>query len=225
MRKLLTISSIFLSLLLVIQFLDLDIRISSLFYDNSANHQWIYANAHIWKFMYKYGNMIPNFFGIIAITTSIVVYVFMSKLVDKETKKKILLVALLFLIAPGLIVQTLKVSWGRPRPNEIVNFGGKYEFHTPLLPNTALLGNKHDGNSFPSGHAANAFFMIFPFYVSKKRKYLFLGAIGAMFGILMSITRIVQGGHFLSDVVSSMFIVYITAEVLKMVLIDKSIKE
>jgi len=51
--------------------------------------------------------------------------------------------------------------------------------------------------SFISGHAAAAFFFIAFGYVMRSRK-IFLA--GLSFGVLMSLTRIVQGGHFFSDV-------------------------
>jgi len=230
LRKIIIILFVFFCALGAIYLFGLDLKISSLMYNSSANFNWIYSDGLVWKFMYRYGNILPNICGIgsavillLCITTKIKTD---FSLRSKEAKRKQLFMILLFLIAPGLIVQTLKVTWGRPRPVEVKQFGGPYNFISPSEPNFALAGSKNSGNSFPSGHAANAFYMIFPYYVVKRRsRALILGSFGLAYGILMAMTRIVQGAHFLSDVVTSAFIVYITAEVLKVLLLDKPIKE
>ena len=68
-------------------------------------------------------------------------------------------------------------------------------------------------SSFPSGHAAVAFYLIAPaFLVHGRRPRLAnsLLTLGFLFGACMSITRVVQGGHFASDVMWSAGIVYLT---------------
>jgi membrane-associated PAP2 superfamily phosphatase len=74
------------------------------------------------------------------------------------------------------------------------------------------MGNKNDGNSFPSGHASIGFYLLVLYFIlNKKKSFLFLGL---AYGGIMALGRMVQGGHFLSDVLTSWFIVYITAEML-----------
>jgi membrane-associated PAP2 superfamily phosphatase len=105
---------------------------------------------------------------------------------------------LLLALGPGLMVNAVfKDHWGRPRPREIVQFGGKKQFLHPWQ-----RGEDGNGRSFPSGHSSAAFYMAAPFFIyrrSNKRlaRVWLLG--GLTFGILMSIARITQGGHFLSD--------------------------
>lgn len=227
MKKVLLIILLFLSVLGFISLFNLDIKTSELVYSSASQPNWIYSGASLWKFMYHYGNILPNACGITA-GILLLASVLIKKKTDffsKQAKRKIIFVFLLFFLVPGLIVQTSKVVWGRPRPVEITQFGGTFDFLTPFEPRFDRAGNKNSTNSFPSGHAANAFYMIFPFYVAKKRKALIFGSFGLVYGILMAITRVVQGGHFLSDVVTSAFIVYIIAEVLKILLLDKTIKE
>ncbi len=119
-------------------------------------------------------------------------------------KRVILYIVLVLAIAPGLIVNNLlKEHWGRARPNQIEQFGGDKKF-TP-----AFIISSQNGNSFSSGHSAAAFSMIgIAFLATKRRKFWITLAI--TYGILVSIARIIAGGHFLSDTVSSFFIVYIT---------------
>ncbi|MDD5285569.1 MAG: phosphatase PAP2 family protein [Desulfuromonadaceae bacterium] len=105
---------------------------------------------------------------------------------------------ILLALGPGLLVNTVfKDYWGRPRPREIVQFGGSKEFLQPWQKGVA-----HNGRSFPSGHASAAFYMTAPFFVFRRRKpkiaaYWMAG--GLIFGVLMTVARIAQGGHFLSD--------------------------
>ncbi|OYW24720.1 MAG: hypothetical protein B7Z55_01380, partial [Planctomycetales bacterium 12-60-4] len=68
-------------------------------------------------------------------------------------------------------------------------------------------------SSFPSGHAAVAFYLMAPaFIVHGRRPRLAKGLLlfGLLFGACMSATRVVQGGHFASDVIWSAGIVYFT---------------
>ena len=117
---------------------------------------------------------------------------------------------LLLIIGPGLLVNSyFKSHWGRPRPREIVQFGGKKEFLQPWQK-----GESGKGRSFPSGHASAAFYMTAPFLIYRRQRptlaYAWLTG-GMIFGVLMSIARITQGGHFLSDNLWAFGIVYLTA--------------
>jgi membrane-associated PAP2 superfamily phosphatase len=121
-----------------------------------------------------------------------------------------LFLVILLALGPGLIVNTIfKEYWGRPRPREIVQFGGTKEFLQPWQKGTA-----HKGRSFPSGHASAAFYMTAPFFVYRRKNHraanLWLMG-GLSFGVLMSIARIAQGGHFLSDNLWAWGIVHLTA--------------
>lgn len=105
---------------------------------------------------------------------------------------------LLLALGPGLMVNAVfKDHWGRPRPREIVQFGGQKQFLHPWQ-----MGEDGNGRSFPSGHASAAFYMTAPFFIYRRRnkrlaRIWLLG--GLCFGLLMGMARITQGGHFLSD--------------------------
>ncbi|MEA2091975.1 MAG: phosphatase PAP2 family protein, partial [Campylobacterota bacterium] len=121
--------------------------------------------------------------------------------------KVILYLTLVLSIAPVLIVNTtLKENWGRARPAQIVNFGGKKEF-TP-----AFIKSNQGGYSFSSGHAAAAFSFMGFALLAKKRRRLFM-ALAITYGASVSLARIAAGGHFFSDVVTSFFIVYIATHI------------
>lgn len=111
---------------------------------------------------------------------------------------------LTLIIGPGLITHTLlKNHWGRPRPVQIQLFGGHEHYVPPLIP------SRQDGHSFPSGHAAAAFYLIgFGWAFPRRRRVWWI--VGLLAGIGVGYVRIVQGGHFLSDVMFAFIVVWLT---------------
>lgn len=111
-------------------------------------------------------------------------------------------------IGPGLIVNgVMKPGFGRPRPREITEFAGKREF-VPV--GTAVESRKRNA-SFPSGHAAIGFFLMTPafFFVRHPRWAILWFTVGLIYGGTMAASRVIQGGHFVSDVLWSLYLVYI----------------
>jgi lipid A 4'-phosphatase len=107
-------------------------------------------------------------------------------------------------IGPGLITHTLfKDHWGRPRPEHLVEFGGHSHYVLPLVPSAQCDRNC----SFPSGHAAAGFWLISGGWVWTRHRRRWLAA-GLALGTVISLTRIVQGGHFLSDVLAALAVVW-----------------
>ncbi|MEA3274122.1 MAG: phosphatase PAP2 family protein [Pseudomonadota bacterium] len=110
---------------------------------------------------------------------------------------------LVLALGPGLIVNSiLKENCGRARPVNLIQFGGSQEFSRAFLP------SDQGGHSFPSGHAAGAFFLMTVALILTRRKRLWIGlALG--YGFLVGLARMAAGGHFLSDILTSFFIVLI----------------
>lgn len=113
-------------------------------------------------------------------------------------------VALYLLLAlalgPGLVVNLVfKDYWGRARPSTIHQFGGA-DCYTPPF---ALSGQCDHNCSFPSGHAALAFWLV-AFALLAPARWRPVAVAGTVaFGAMVGLSRIAQGGHFLSDVVAS----------------------
>jgi lipid A 4'-phosphatase len=114
---------------------------------------------------------------------------------------------LVALVGPLLLVNgVFKEHWGRARPSQVVEFGGTKEFTRAAIPADQCARNC----SFVSGHASVGFYFLALAFVWPHRRMLWLG-IGTAAGLLVGLVRIVQGGHFLSDVVFAGIVVYLTA--------------
>ena len=108
-------------------------------------------------------------------------------------------------VGPGLIVNgILKEHWGRARPRDVVEFGGDHRF-TPAI----VISDQCERNcSFTAGHPSAGFALaaLGYAYMSRRRRWaVFAAATG--FGLLVGLARVAAGGHFLSDVLFSGFIV------------------
>ncbi len=100
---------------------------------------------------------------------------------------------LVAIAASGLIVDLLKVIFGRARP-KLLYAAGTYDF--------SWLGLGADYWSFPSGHAATAAALMTALWCLWPRHVLFYVALAA----LVAASRVVTGAHYLSDVVIGAFI-------------------
>ena len=199
----------------LIAYTNTDIITSSYFF---IDGQWPIGDQHPWKFLYKL-DRIPSFILAIIGLAGFVISFFRPE--KHHWAKPGIFLFLLLVIGPGLIVNaTFKDHWGRPRPREIVQFQGKKEFLQPWQ--KGIDGN---GRSFPSGHTSAAFYMTAPYFIyrrnnKKKARNWLIG--GTIFAVFMSIARITQGGHFLSDTIWACGMVYLTALLLSALLkLDK----
>ena len=114
------------------------------------------------------------------------------------------------LLGPGLMVNSvLKEYWGRARPHQVVDFGGSKPF-TPALQPAA---NCERNCSFVSGHSAIGFWWLALGLAWPAWRWRAL-LLGVVLGGMLGLTRIMQGGHFTSDVVFSFLVVWGTAELL-----------
>ncbi|MCG8342604.1 MAG: phosphatase PAP2 family protein [Chlorobiales bacterium] len=220
-------------LLLTVPFLvwDIDIVLQKMFYSDG---EWVFKNHAFWVFLYDYGPVPALGISIIALLMWLV-SAFTG--FQKQNRRVFAFVALLMVFGPGLVVNAVfKEYWGRPRPREIVEFGGQRAFVPPLVKGEFVSSRKYEKmlessqgavewdilrnlyrikgryNSFPNGHASVGFFMIFPYFLYRNRKQALamvwlIG--GSCYGVLMGIGRMAQGGHFASDFLWSGAMVYL----------------
>lgn len=119
-----------------------------------------------------------------------------------QGRQLVLLVALLALV-PGLLInQGLKENLGRARPINLAEFGGNQVFTPAFVPSS------EEGGSFSSGHAAAAFFLVVvAAELASVRSGWFVLALA--YALAIGLARIASGGHFVSDVLASAFLVWI----------------
>ncbi len=207
---------------------NLDIKFSQLFYTDSQG--FVYRNNFIVLFFFQ---IIPIFTKIFI--TSCIVYLLYKILKLKRWQdflfSTILYLVVTGLIGPGLIVNHIfKENFGRARPVQIVDFNGSKSFSRVL----AISNQCHHNCSFSSGHAAMAYYFTalayaLALYNSKKLKesallkkssdldssfllkekaiFPIIYIIMLLFGSVVGFSRILMGGHFLSDVIASCLIV------------------
>lgn len=193
-------------LTVIFRLTDLDVTLSGIFY--SPEKGFFLKDTNPWKYLYDHGNL-PSLILSIGGLFFFIAGFCIKKLLPY---RKISLFLIVFMIiGPGLIVNTVfKNHWGRPRPCEIVQFGGQQQF-LPVWEK----GISGEGKSFPSGHASVGFYLMAPFFFlcgnqrDKKWGIIFL-ILGISYGTAMGITRIIQGGHFASDVLWSAGFLYFT---------------
>lgn len=127
-------------------------------------------------------------------------------------------VALAFALSLGigsgiLTIGVFKENWGRPRPRQVQQFGGTEQFrpfYSPALKKPAV-----PSKSFPSGHSTCGFYFFILYFIGKRAGNLRLARAGLFvalsLGLALSISRIMQGGHFLSDILFAAFLMWETA--------------
>lgn len=119
------------------------------------------------------------------------------------TGRKLAFLLCLLVLVPGLIVNlTFKEHWGRARPVTVVEFGGDRNF-TP-----AFVLSDQEGGSFSSGHAAAAAYVVAvaATLAGRGSPWMWLALV---YALAVGVARLVSGGHFLSDVLTSLLLVWI----------------
>ena len=113
------------------------------------------------------------------------------------------------ILGAGLTVNVaLKNGFGRARPRNVAQFGGRQQFSPAFA-----IGDECASNcSFSSGDGAGACFALALALALSRRRSVLVAA--AAFGVLVSFSRIASGAHFLSDTVVSFFVMWIIADVL-----------
>ena len=192
----------------VLGFAGADLAVQAFFYEPGTG--WFMGDREPWAFLYHFGN-IPAF-ALAAAGGAVFVLGFFIERFRRDRASALFVVALLAL-GPGLVVNTVfKDNWGRPRPADIVQFGGTETYRPAWSP-----GEPRQGRSFPSGHAAVGFFVMAPYFVLRRRAPVWARkalAAGIFYGTLMGLARMIQGGHFLTDVIWSGVMVYLAGIVL-----------
>jgi membrane-associated PAP2 superfamily phosphatase len=184
---------------------DLDVRVARRFY--VPGEGWPVGAREPWRFL-KYYGFVPAW--IIAVGALLVWIGSFVRPSWRRMRRGAMFLVFVMTIGPGVIVNDVfKEQWGRPRPRDLVEFGGNRAYVPPLVKSAP-----ENGGSFASGHAATGFFLLVPYFLLRRTRpglgaAVFAG--GIVYGSLVGYARIAQGAHFPSDVLWGLGIVYLTA--------------
>lgn len=185
---------------------DLDIRAAALFYrpENPAD-VWPLRHWWPWQFLYDYAFLFTILSGLIALLVYIAGH-FHPR--SRRFRRKALYILLVIAIGPGLVVNLIvKDHWGRPRPVHVTEFGGEHSYVPPLK-----FGHTPD-KSFVCGHCSVGYTFFVLYFLSQNHKLIYF-VLTLVVAWTMGFTRMTSGGHFLSDILWSGYLVFLVAYVL-----------
>lgn len=202
-RELLVVLLLMLLTTLIFWTTDLDHRLMAWFYrpDNAAE-SWPVRHWWLVKPLYDYA--FP--FTVVAGVVAFLIYMLGHfHTYTSRFRRRALYVLLVIALGPGLVVNLIvKDHWGRPRPVHVKEYGGKYDYVPP-----GRLGHTPE-KSFVCGHCSVGYVFFVLYFLSQNHKLIyFLLTLGLAW--TMGFTRMTAGGHFVSDILWSGYLVFLVA--------------
>lgn len=208
----------------VFYFTDLDLAITGYFYDSVGPERFPVGDTMPWEFFNDEDDVF------IYIAVGLILLMFIIGLTKKRYRPLLVyagfvLISILvgsILIVNGLFkgmeIGDVYIGWSRPRPREIIEFGGTEQFYRIWEP-AFLDGLTNTNSSFPSGHVTVGSSFIALFFIfnnvdiwmeifggeTKGKRAIFnifkYGglALSIFLGLMFAISRISAGAHFASD--------------------------
>ncbi len=155
-----------------------------------------------------------------------VLAIILDKKISAEKFRKIRKYGLILIILVAtemVLVNVLKIVWARPRMRSIDSIDQfKYWFQINGL------SNDNELKSFPSGHTANGFvviaYVMFLNVAKAIKKNLYLG-FAVIWGVLVALSRVVRGDHFLSDVLMSCLLTFLLFLLIQKLVLKNKVSE
>lgn len=182
----------------------LDLTVSDFFW-----HLYpLFEVSYFWKLVYHWG-VVP---GLVAGFVALGLLLLQISPKWQKYRTGALMAFLALLIGPGLIINTtLKGYWQRPRPIQLERYGAT-ESYTQLN-HIRFTSERNKHQSFPSGHASMGFYLLCIWRIAQReRKQKWARrtlACAIVLSFLLSWARMAKGGHFISDVLISGYIVWL----------------
>jgi len=182
---------------------DLDHRLMAWFYHpETPGDPWPVRQWWLAKPLYDYAFPFTVLAGVLAFA----VYMFGHfHAYTRRFRRRALYVLLVIAIGPGLVVNLIvKDHWGRPRPVHVKEYGGQYDYVPP-----GRIGHTPD-KSFVCGHCSVGYVFFVLYFLSQNHKLVyFLLTLVLAWG--MGFIRMTAGGHFVSDILWSGYLVFLVA--------------
>lgn len=189
----------------------LDLTVSSWFYNPSNETVDHFVSSPLLSWTYVYGLVPGQLLSILGVVALLLSY---ASSYFKKWRLPALLTILTLAVGAGFITHLLlKDHWGRPRPRQTIEFGGSQPFRPYYSPN--FFHQPEPSKSFVCGHCTMGFLFFALALVGQriqsKRLYYAGMTLAFLLGGILGIARIMQGGHFLTDVLWSGLIMWFTA--------------
>lgn len=163
--------------------------------------------------------------GLILSAGTILITCRLAKGADRAMMIRVALAIVLVLLCELVVVNLIKVAWGRPRMRLVVNHPEAYFFPwwkwgTVLKDALLAAGVAADEfKSFPSGHTANATTMLLlgliPYLKPQLQKYkTALVTFGFAWAAVVALSRIMIGAHYLTDMTVGFLVGFLSVYVI-----------
>jgi len=182
---------------------DIDRQAAAWFYQaGSGNDFWPWRHWWLWQFLFRYAYNFTLICGGAALVTAVAAN-WLPKL--KPLQRPAIYLLLVIALGPGLVVNLVfKDHWGRPRPVHMIEFAGQHSYVPPLK-----IGPTNE-KSFPCGHCSVGYTFFALYFLSRKRKAFYF-VLTVILGLTLGLTRMSAGGHFISDILWSGYLVFLVA--------------
>ncbi len=199
--------------IIFVAFPQIDLTVSGWFYD-PVSQTWAGDHSAVAESIYGLFRYLPFFLVPVLLFT--VIFTFVPGMIEKSRRRAWVFLLVTLLAGPGILVHNVvKEGFDRARPKNVEQFDGSKTF-TPAF---AISTHCTKGcNSFVSGHSAMGFwFMTLGWLFGSYRWF----AVGIVLGGVLSVTRMVQGGHFLSDTLFAGYLCYFTFRLLAWIVLRR----
>jgi len=195
----------------VVLFPGIDLSVSGLFY-NPEKHFFL-KDLLFCTLVYRFVEVFSGFLALVLPILFLITLV-RRKPIFRFDRKKIVYLILVLAIGPGLMVNVLlKDHWGRARPNQVQEFGGQKRFTSAWVMSNECMQNC----AFVSGHASMGFYLFAFAFLSHHHRKKWMG-LALICGFVIGLVRIMQGSHFVSDVIFAGMMVYLVAWILSLII-------
>ncbi len=198
-RDLVLFAGLCLAVTLLFAVTPLDAAAARVFYRRNSVDHWPFAVRLPWSVLYRLAPWV---------TASLVLAGLAGLLAGVlrrrgDWRRRAVFVLASVVLGPGILINGLfKDHWDRPRPRDVIEFGGA--MHYAVAP---LRGE--GGASFPCGHCSVGFLYGLGWWIWRSRHPRWAAASlagGLAAGTALGLGRMAAGGHFLSDVAWSALI-------------------
>lgn len=180
-----------------------DLGISRWFFARGSG--WPDPSQQPWQWLYEAP---PVILAIVIPTCMVFLLLSALRVCSSPLRIRSIYLLLALWLGAGLVVEGIfKMNWGRPKPAQLIEFGGWLDFHSAFVP-----GEAGRGRSFPSGHSAIGYYLTAFYFVLRRDRprwaiVALLGGLAA--GTAIGLSRIRVGGHFASDVAWSAAVMFV----------------